>query len=44
MTAHDAILRLVDLLMEEKDKNTKLELLLQQNKLTQEAKSAQTKQ
>lgn len=30
MTAHDAILRLVDLLMLEKDRNTQLQLELQQ--------------
>ena len=32
MTAHDAILRLVDLLMLEKDKNAQLQLELQQEK------------
>ena len=36
MTAHDAILRLVDLLMSEKDKNTQLQLQLQQEKQKQD--------
>lgn len=36
MTAHDAILRLVDLLMLEKDKNTQLQLELQQEKQKQD--------
>ena len=36
MTAHDAILRLVDLLMLEKDKSTQLQLELQQEKQRKE--------
>ncbi len=39
MTAHDAILRLVDLLMQEKDKNTQLQLKLQQEKQKQDEQS-----
>lgn len=39
MTAHDAILRLVDLLMLEKDKNTQLQLKLQQEKQKQDEQS-----
>ena len=39
MTAHDAILRLVDLLMLEKDKNTQLQLELQQEKQKQDEQS-----
>ena len=36
MTAHDAILHLVNLLMLEKDKNTQLQLELQQEKQKQD--------
>ncbi len=39
MTTQDTILRLVDLLMQEKDKNTQLQLLLQQNMLTKDGQS-----
>jgi len=39
MTTQDTILRLVDLLMQEKDKNTQLQLLLQQNMLTKNEQS-----
>ncbi len=39
MTAHDAILRLVDLLMQEKDRNTQLQLKLQQEKQKQDEQS-----
>ena len=39
MTTQDTILRLVDLLMQEKDKNTELQLVLQQNMLTKNEQS-----
>ncbi len=39
MTAHDEILHLVNLLMLEKDKNTQLQLELQQEKLKQDDQS-----
>ena len=40
MTTQDTILHLVDLLLQEKDKNTKLQLLLQQSSLTKEETSS----
>ena len=36
MVANDVILRLVEMLLSEKDKNTELQLILLQQKLTQD--------
>ena len=41
MTAHDTILRLVEMLMSEKDKNTQLQLALQLKKQAEDAQTAE---